>query len=73
MEKHTVGVYAGTFDPITNGHLDIIKRASRLYDVLYVTIFENQAKKKLFTLEERLHFIREATKEFDNVIVDSSD
>ena len=73
MKKHTVGVYAGTFDPITNGHLDLIKRASRLYDVLYVTIFENQAKKKLFTLEERLDFIREATKEFSNVVVDSSD
>lgn len=71
--KHTIGVYAGTFDPVTNGHLDIIARASRLYDVLYVTIFENQAKKKLFTLEERLDFLKEATKGFDNVIIDSSD
>ena len=73
MKKHTIGVYAGTFDPVTNGHLDIIKRASRLYDVLYVTIFENQAKKKLFSLEERLAFLKEATQDLPNVIIDSSD
>ncbi len=73
MRKHTIGVYAGTFDPVTNGHIDIIERASRLYDQLYVTIFENIAKNKLFTLEERLSFLRGATKDLDNVIVDYSD
>lgn len=73
MKKHTIGVYAGTFDPVTNGHLDIIQRASKLYDVLYVTIFENSAKTKLFTLEERLGFLKEATKSLGNVIVDHSD
>lgn len=73
MRKHTIGVYAGTFDPVTNGHIDIIKRASQLYDQLYVTIFENGAKNKLFSIEERLAFLKEATKEYDNVVVDYSD
>ena len=65
-------VYAGTFDPVTNGHLDIIERASQMYDKLYVTIFDNPNKKTLFTLEERLELLKEATKNFDNVIVDAS-
>ena len=47
-------VYAGTFDPVTCGHLDIIERASKMYDVLYVTIFVNPQKTTLFSLEERL-------------------
>ena len=65
-------VYAGTFDPVTNGHLDIIERASQMYDKLYVTIFDNPNKKTLFTLEERLELLKEATKSFDNVVVDAS-
>lgn len=66
-------VYAGTFDPVTNGHLDIIERATRMYDHLYVTIFNNPAKKSMFTLEERLNLLREVTKDFDNVTIDASD
>ncbi len=66
-------VYAGTFDPITNGHMDIIKRASQLYDVLYVTMFSNPEKNTLFTLDERLAMVKEATKDIKNVIVDASD
>ena len=73
MRKDTIGVYAGTFDPVTNGHIDIIERASHLYDKLYVTIFENSAKNKLFSLEERLSFLRIATQHLDNVVVDYSD
>lgn len=65
-------VYAGTFDPVTNGHLDIIERASKMYDKLYVTIFDNINKKTLFTLEERLALLKEATKDYNNVIVDYS-
>lgn len=65
-------IYAGTFDPVTNGHVDIIERASQMYDKLYVTIFDNPAKKTLFSLEERLFFLKEATKKYDNVIVDAS-
>ena len=65
-------VYTGTFDPVTNGHLDIIERASRMYDVLYVTIFINPHKTCLFTVEERMEMLREATKQFPNVVIDES-
>lgn len=65
-------VYAGTFDPVTNGHLDIIERASKMYDTLYVTIFDNPNKKTLFSLEERISLLKEVTKGFDNVVVDYS-
>ncbi len=65
-------VYTGTFDPVTNGHLDIIERASKMYDVLYVTIFINPHKTCLFTVEERMKMLREATKQFPNVVIDES-
>lgn len=64
-------VYPGSFDPITNGHLDIIKRASRIFDKLYVSILTNSAKTSAFSLEERLDMIRRVTAEYDNVEVDS--
>lgn len=66
-------VYAGTFDPVTNGHLDIIERASRMYDHLYVTIFNNPNKQTMFTLEERIELLNAVTKSFDNVTVDASE
>ena len=71
--KKNIAVYAGTFDPVTNGHLDIIERASRMYDHLYVTIFTNPNKKTMFTLLERIALLKEVTKSFDNVTIDSSD
>lgn len=57
---------------MTNGHLDIIERASKMYDVLYVTIFINPHKTCLFTVEERMEMLREATKQFPNVVIDES-
>lgn len=66
-------VYAGTFDPITNGHLDIIERSLSLFDEIHVVIFYNPYKKTVFSLEERLEMIREATRHLKGVIVDSSD
>ncbi len=69
----TKAVYAGTFDPVTNGHLDIIERASQMYEHLYVTIFTNPNKKTMFTLEERIALLKEVTTPFDNVTVDASD
>ena len=51
--KKNIAVYAGTFDPVTNGHLDIIERASRMFDTLYVTICINPNKVGLFTIDER--------------------
>ncbi|WP_175412179.1 pantetheine-phosphate adenylyltransferase [Streptomyces sp. TRM64462] len=64
-------VCPGSFDPITNGHLDIIARASKLYDVVHVAVMINQSKKGLFTVEERMDLIRRVTEEFDNVVVES--
>ncbi|MGW0930996.1 pantetheine-phosphate adenylyltransferase [Streptomyces sp. NPDC002644] len=64
-------VCPGSFDPITNGHLDIIARASRLYDEVYVAVMINQNKKGLFTVEERMELIREVTADCANVVVES--
>lgn len=64
-------VCPGSFDPITNGHLDIIGRASKLYDVVHVAVMINQSKKGLFTVEERIDLIRRVTAEFGNVEVES--
>ncbi len=67
-----VAIYPGSFDPITNGHLDIIERASRMFDILYVTICINPNKQGLFTVEERKELLKKVCKQFDNVIIDSS-
>ncbi|MEU1401172.1 pantetheine-phosphate adenylyltransferase [Streptomyces sp. NPDC005728] len=64
-------VCPGSFDPITNGHLDIIARASRLYDEVYVAVMINKSKKGLFEIEERIELIREVTAEYANVRVES--
>jgi len=64
-------LYPGTFDPITNGHIDIIKRARELFDAVIVTIAINPSKDPLFSLEERLTLIRESVSEYDNIKVDS--
>jgi pantetheine-phosphate adenylyltransferase, bacterial len=69
----TKAVYAGTFDPVTNGHLDIIERASHMYDHIYVTIFNNPQKQTMFTLQERIDLLKEATKHLEHVTIDSSD
>jgi pantetheine-phosphate adenylyltransferase len=68
----TVALYAGTFDPITNGHLDIAVRASRLFDKLIIGIYDSTAGKRiLFTTEERVKMAREATKDYPNIEVKS--
>jgi pantetheine-phosphate adenylyltransferase len=59
----------GSYDPVTNGHLDIISRASRLYDEVVVAVSHNIAKKSLFGTEERVEIIREVTKDYGNVVV----
>jgi pantetheine-phosphate adenylyltransferase len=64
-------VSPGSFDPVTNGHLDIIDRASRLYDELIVAVLINQTKHGLFTVDERLEMLREVTKGYPNVRVES--
>jgi pantetheine-phosphate adenylyltransferase len=64
-------VCPGSFDPVTNGHLDIIGRASRLFDEVIVVVLVNQAKSALFTVDERLAMLREVTAPFDNVRIES--
>ena len=72
MENITA-VYPGTFDPITNGHLDIIERASALFSKVIVTVAVNTSKAPLFTKEERKDMIENVTSGFDNVEVDAFD
>ncbi|MGB2567393.1 pantetheine-phosphate adenylyltransferase [Micromonospora citrea] len=64
-------VCPGSFDPVTNGHLDIIGRASRLFDEVIVGVLVNQSKSGLFTVEERIDMLREVTSSYDNVRVES--
>jgi pantetheine-phosphate adenylyltransferase len=66
---HITAIYPGTFDPITNGHLDLIARASRLFDDVIVAVAESRGKQPLFTLDERVHLIESVVGEFPNVSV----
>ncbi|MCI0705963.1 MAG: pantetheine-phosphate adenylyltransferase [Ignavibacteriae bacterium] len=66
-----IAIYPGSFDPITNGHLDILERAITLFDKVVITIARNSSKNPLFTEEERLQLIREAVKKHKQVEVDS--
>ena len=68
----TVAVVPGSFDPITLGHLDIIKRAAQMYDTVYVAVMINDQKTYLFSIDERESIAREAVKELPNVYVISS-
>jgi|SRR5580692_3261876 pantetheine-phosphate adenylyltransferase len=65
----SVAIYPGSFDPLTNGHLDLIARGSRLVDRLVVAILSNQAKQPLFTLEERAEMLEVVLKPYPNVEV----
>ena len=67
-----IGIYPGTFDPVTNGHLDIIKRGSKLFDKLYVLVPTNINKNSLFSTEERVELLKEVTKEIDNVEIEAT-
>lgn len=64
-------IYPGSFDPITNGHLDLIQRGSRLFDRLIVSILRNQSKSPLLSVEERMEMLREVVQGYANVEVDS--
>ena len=64
-------IYPGSFDPVTFGHLDIIKRSAKIFDELTVSVLDNKAKTPLFSVEERVKILEEATKELPNVKVES--
>ena len=66
-----IGIYPGTFDPVTNGHLDILTRASKLFDKIIVGVAVDSDKNTLFPIEERLDFIKDAVADMPNIEVES--
>jgi len=64
-------IYPGSFDPLTNGHVDLIKRGSKLFSHLTVAVLNNPAKDPLFSVEERIEMLEEATRSMENVSVDT--
>ncbi|MBQ4570202.1 MAG: pantetheine-phosphate adenylyltransferase [Bacilli bacterium] len=68
-----IGVYPGTFDPITNGHIDIIKRAYQLFDKLYIVVPNNIGKNALFTTEERIKLIKAVLIDYPDIEIASTD
>lgn len=68
-----IGIYPGSFDPITNGHLDLIERGARLVDRLIVSILRNERKQTLFSVEERMDMMRQAVGPFPNVTIECFD
>jgi pantetheine-phosphate adenylyltransferase len=68
-----VAIYPGSFDPITSGHLNIIRRAASIFDKLIVCVMVNSAKNPMFSLEERVHMIHSVVGEIGNVEIDASD
>ena len=69
----TTAVYPGSFDPVTNGHLDIIRRASKMFDHLIIAVLKNSAKSPLFTTEERVKMLEEITEGISNCTVETFD
>jgi pantetheine-phosphate adenylyltransferase len=68
--KNVLAIYPGSFDPVTNGHLDLIERGAKIFDRLVVSILRNFEKEPLFTVEERVEMLREVTRPWPNVEVD---
>lgn len=67
----SIAIYPGSFDPVTNGHLDIIKRASMMFDRIIVSVLDNPSKSPLFSVQERVKMLQSVTKDIPNVEVDS--
>ena len=71
--KMRIAIYPGSFDPLTNGHLDVVQRAAKLFDRVIVAVAPNEGKNPLFTLNERLALVKEVATHVPNVEVDSFD
>ena len=69
MQKKIIAIYPGTFDPVTLGHIDIIRRALKIFDQVIIAVALNPKKDPLFSLEKRVNFIKEATKNLKNLEV----
>jgi pantetheine-phosphate adenylyltransferase len=69
--KRVIAIYPGSFDPPTNGHLDLIQRGAKIFDELVVAILRNSEKAPLFSVEERLEMLRESISQWENVRVES--
>src|SRR5690554_1745021 len=70
MANGRLAIYPGSFDPITNGHLDVIRRARRLFDEVLVAVGVNSDKRSLLSLEERVDLVRTCTKDLDGIRVE---
>ena len=68
-----IAIYPGSFDPITNGHLDVLTRAAQMFDKVIILVAINDSKKSRFSIEDRVEMIKETIKDFKNVEVDSYD
>ena len=68
-----IAIYPGTFDPITNGHIDVLKRASKLFDKVIISVGQSSSKSSLFTVDERIKMLRSAVLKIKNAEVDSFD
>jgi pantetheine-phosphate adenylyltransferase len=71
--KTSIAIYPGSFDPVTNGHLDLIERGEKMFDLLIVAVLRNAEKQPLFTLSERIEMLREVTQKWPSVEVDVFD
>lgn len=68
-----IAVYPGTFDPVTNGHIDLVERSRRIFDVVVVAVAENPKKTPLFSLEERIAMLKRVTAKYKNVVIEGFD
>jgi len=71
--KTSIAIYPGSFDPVTNGHLDLIERGEKMFDLLIVAVLLNAEKRPLFSVQERVEMLRETTKQWNDVEVDVFD
>src|SRR5258707_5735196 len=71
--KTSIAIYPGSFDPVTNGHLDLIERGEKMFDLLIVSVLQNAEKTPLFSVKERVEMLREVTKQWSGVEIDVFD
>jgi pantetheine-phosphate adenylyltransferase len=71
--KTSIAIYPGSFDPVTNGHLDLIERGEKMFDLLIVAVLRNAEKEPLFSVTERIEMLREVTKQWTSVEIDVFD